>query len=255
AHEINNPLGFVAGNISELRLSLNDIILCLQAYRDAFPEPGQDVQSILEETEIDFVLADIPKMLTSMETGCDRIHAISTSLRIFSRADTDTKLKASIHEGLDSTLLILKYRLKAKDFRPEIKIIKHYGDVPEVNCFPGQLNQVFMNIFGNAIDMFDEMAEKQSYNYLETHPQQITIDTSIIENRITIGISDNGRGIDDETCHKIFDRTFTTKPVGKGTGLGLAISRQVIEEKHGGRLTVNSTLGQGTEFCICLPMA
>ncbi|MBT9316342.1 trifunctional serine/threonine-protein kinase/ATP-binding protein/sensor histidine kinase [Leptothoe spongobia] len=254
AHEINNPLGFIGGNISELQLSVNDITHCLQAYRDAFPEPGETIQSILAEADIDFVLDDIPKILTSMETGCDRIRAISTSLRIFSRTDTDTKFKTNIHEGLDSNLLILKYRLKAKDFRPEIEIIKHYGDLPEINCFPGQLNQVFMNILANAIDMFDEMAEDQSYNYLETHPQKITICTCVIDNSVTINISDNGKGIDVETCNKIFERTFTTKPVGKGTGLGLAISRQVIEEKHGGSLTVNSALGQGTDFAIYLPI-
>ena len=254
AHEINNPLGFVGGNVSELRLSVADISRCLQAYRDAFPNPGEEIQELWEEADIEFALADIPKMLTSMETGCDRIRAISTSLRMFSRTDTDTKLKTNIHEGLDSTLLILKYRLKAKDFRPEIEVIKHYGDLPEVNCFPGQLNQVFMNIVANAIDMFDEMAEEQSYSYLEANPQKITLCTRVIDRGVTVSIGDNGKGIEDKTCTRIFERTFTTKPVGKGTGLGLAISRQVIEEKHNGRLSVNSSLGKGTEFVIYLPI-
>ncbi|MEM7066533.1 MAG: AAA family ATPase [Cyanobacteria bacterium P01_B01_bin.77] len=254
AHEINNPLSFVDGNVSELRLSITDLVECLQAYRDAFTNPGKEIQELWEKADIDFVLADIPKMLISMETGCDRIRAISTSLRLFSRADADTKLKANIHKGLDSTLLILKYRLKAKDFRPEIEIFKHYGDLPEVKCFPGQLNQVFMNIVANAIDMFDEMAEEYSYDDLEANPQKIMIYTHVVDSGVTVEIGDNGKGMDDETCEKIFERTFTTKPVGKGTGLGLAISRQVIEGKHGGRLTVNSSLGKGTEFVIYLPM-
>ncbi|MBE9068792.1 AAA family ATPase, partial [Leptolyngbya cf. ectocarpi LEGE 11479] len=254
AHEINNPLSFVGGNVSELRLSITDIIHCLQGYRDAFPNPGEEIQTLWDEADIDFALADIPKILTSMETGCDRIRAISNSLRMFSRTDTNTKFKANIHEGLDSTLLILKYRLKAKNFRPEIEIVKHYGDLSEVSCFPGQLNQVFMNIVANAIDMFDEMAEEQSYEYLEANPQILTICTRVVDSGVTVEIGDNGKGMNDETCAKIFERTFTTKPVNKGTGLGLAISRQVIEEKHDGRLSVSSSLGKGTEFVIYLPM-
>ncbi|NET09756.1 MAG: GAF domain-containing protein, partial [Symploca sp. SIO2B6] len=253
AHEINNPLGFVSGNIGELRLSFHDLVDCLQAYRDAYPNPRQDVQERLEDTDIDFVLDDLPKMLNSMKSGCDRIRSISTSLRMFSRADTESKVKANIHEGLDSTLLILKYRLKAKDFRPEIQVIKNYGELPDINCFPGQLNQVFMNILANAIDMFDEMAERHSLDGLKANPQQIQIQTQISGTHgVEIVIRDNGKGMSEDVCTKIFDRKFTTKAVGKGTGLGLAIAHQVIVEKHGGYLEVKSELGQGTEFVIHL---
>ena len=255
AHEINNPLGFVSGNISELQLSFNDVTDCLKAYRDQFPHPGDTIQDLLKFTDIDFVLDDVPKMLESMQAGCDRIRGISNSLRIFSRADTESKIKANIHKGLDSTLLILKYRLKAQDFRPAIQVICNYGDIPEINCFPGQLNQVFMNLLANAIDMFDEVAEGQERKTLEAHPQTITIQTQLLkDNVLEICICDNGKGMSEEVCAKIFDRTFTTKKVGKGTGLGLAIAHQVIVEKHGGRLDVHSSIGKGTEFIIHLPV-
>ena len=255
AHEINNPLGFVSGNISELQLSFNDVVDCLQAYRDAFPNPGDDIQELMDETEIDFVLEDFPKMLESMKAGCDRIRGISNSLRIFSRADTESKVKANIHEGIDSTLLILKYRLKAKDFRPEIQVICDYGSVPEINCFPGQLNQVFMNLLANAIDMFDEVAESQGMEALKAHPQTIMIQTKLLSDQeLEIRIGDNGKGIAEDVCTKIFDRRFTTKAVGKGTGLGLAIAHQVIVGKHSGRLDVQSEMGRGTDFIIYLPI-
>ena len=255
AHEINNPLGFVSGNVNELKLSLNDVIDCLQAYRDAFPNPGGDIQELLEDTEIDFVLDDLPKMLGAMQAGCDRIRGISTSLRIFSRADTETKVKANIHEGIDSTILILKYRLKAKDFRPEIQVICDYGDLPDIHCFPGQLNQVFMNILANAIDMFDEMAQGYSFDDLKEKTQQITIQTQLVDTKsVEISISDNGQGMSEEVCAKIFDRKFTTKAVGKGTGLGLAIAHQVITEKHDGVIKVESSLEQGTSFILSLPI-
>jgi predicted ATPase/signal transduction histidine kinase len=255
AHEINNPLGFINGNITEVRHCLDDITECLQSYRQTFPEPGEEIEALLEELEIDFLLEDLPNMLDSMKVGCDRIRGISTSLRMFSRADTESKFRANVHDGIDSTLLILKYRLKAKDFRPEIEVIRNYGNLPEINCFPGQLNQVFMNILANAIDMFDEIAEGQSFEELQASPQQITIQTQVVEpNSIEIHIRDNGKGISEEICSKIFDRKFTTKAVGKGTGLGLAIARQVIVEKHGGRLDVQSQIGEGTEFFIRLPI-
>ncbi len=255
AHEINNPLGFINGNITEVHHSLNDITECLQSYRKTFPEPGEEIEALLEELEIDFLIEDLPKMLDSMKVGCDRIRGISTSLRMFSRADTESKFKANVHDGIDSTLLILKYRLKAKDFRPEIEVIRDYSDLPEIDCFPGQLNQVFMNLLANAIDMFDEIAEGHSFEQLQANPQQITIQTQVVEpDHVEIRIRDNGKGMSQEVCSKIFDRKFTTKAVGKGTGLGLAIARQVIVEKHSGSLEVQSKIGQGTEFLIRLPI-
>lgn len=253
AHEINNPLVFVNNNIPELRQSIDEIIECLQLYRTKFPKPGEEIETLVADLEIDFLLNDLPKAFDSMEAGCNRIHDISNSLRTFSRIETESKFKANIHECLDSTVLILKYRLKANDSRPEIQVIRDYGTLSEIDCFPGQLNQVFMNLLANAIDMFDEVAESHSYEVLEDRMQQIIIKTCCVEDCIKISISDNGKGMSAAVCSQIFDRQFTTKAVGKGTGLGLAISKQIIVEKHGGQITVNSMPSIGTEFVINLP--
>lgn len=255
AHEINNPLGFVGGNVSELQRSFQDITDYIQLFERTFPTPGEEITQAREELDIEFLLDDLPKMLTSMNSGCDRIRNISQSLRLFARADDDTKLSANVHEGIDSTLLILKYRLKANDRRPEIQVICNYGELPEIDCFPGQLSQVFMNILANAIDMFDELAEGKPFDHIQKNPQRITICTQFTPaQQIDIRIRDNGKGIPEELCAKIFDRKFTTKTVGKGTGLGLAIAYQVVTEKHSGHLSVHSELDQGTEFSIQLPV-
>ena len=256
AHEINNPLGFIRGNINELRHSLSAVTGCLQRYRETFPEPGEEIQGLLEDYDIDFVLNDLPKMLDSMRVGSDRICGISNSLRIFSRADTEVKFKADLHEGIDSTLMILKYRLQENDIRPEIKIIRSYGELPEITCFPGQLNQVFMNLLANAIDIFDESAEGNDDKNLEANSPKITIQTRLIEqkNMVEICISDNGKGMSEAIMGKIFDRQFTSKEVGKGTGLGLTIAHQIVVDTHHGALEVWSEVGKGTEFLIRLPV-
>ena len=256
AHEINNPLGFVRGNVNEFQHSLQDVISCLNGYRKTFPDPGEELEELLEEVDIDFVLKDLFKMLNSMQVGCDRIRSISNSLRSFSRADTESKFKADLHEGLDSTLLILKYRLKATTLRPEIEILQDYSDLPKIDCFPGQLNQVFMNLLANAVDMFDEVAECTSYENLLSIPQRITVKTQLLEpdKVVEICIADNGKGMPEEVLAKIFDRQFTTKAVGRGTGLGLAIAQQIVIDTHGGDLEVRSEVGQGTEFLIRLPI-
>ena len=256
AHEINNPLGFVRGNVKEFNHALQDVISCLNGYRKNCPEPGGELEELLEEVDIDFILKDLFKMLDSMQVGCDRIRSISNSLRSFSRADTESKLKADLHEGLDSTLLILKYRLKATSLRPEIEIIQDYGNLPKIDCFPGQLNQVFMNLLANAVDMFDEIAECTAYENLLSTPQRITVKTQFLEQDkvAEICIADNGKGMSEEVLTKIFDRQFTTKAVGKGTGLGLAIARQIVIDTHGGELKVQSEVGKGTEFHIRLPI-
>ena len=189
-----------------------------------------------------------------MGGATDRIKGISTSLRTFSRADTEHKVSTNLHDGLDSTILILKYRLKANENRPAIEVIQNYGNLPSVECFPGQLNQVFMNILANAIDMFDDLSQHQTFAELEAHPQQITIHTTADSKQVQIQIGDNGKGMTEEVKAKIFDHLFTTKDVGKGTGLGLAIARQIVVEKHGGSLEVQSEVGKGTEFCIRLPI-
>ncbi|MUG95671.1 sensor histidine kinase [Scytonema sp. UIC 10036] len=170
------------------------------------------------------------------------------------QTDAQCKVSANIHDGLDSTLLILKYRLKANEHRPAIDVIKEYSELPQIQCFPSQINQVFMNILANAIDVFDEMAQTRSFAESQANPQQITIYTKAIENWVQIRIRDNGKGMTQEVSAKIFNHLFTTKAVGKGTGLGLAIARQIVVEKHNGYLSVHSTLGQGTEFTILLPV-
>ncbi|MEM9484831.1 MAG: ATP-binding protein [Cyanobacteria bacterium P01_F01_bin.116] len=256
AHEINNPLSFLSGNVGELKVSLKEITEYINLYETLYPSPGNEIIEKRKQLDLDFLLQDLPKMLTSMEMGCDRLQRISTSLRAFSRSDTTSKIEANIHQLLDSTLLLLKYRLKAKNIRPEIQVTRIYGNLPkDIACFPGQLNQVFMNLFANAVDMFDELAEEQTSDSPAVRQQTITVQTDYSEgNAIVIQIQDNGKGMPTEVCSRIFDRQFTTKVVGKGTGLGLTIAKQIIEEKHGGQITVNSTPGRGTTFVITLPV-
>lgn len=255
AHEINNPITSVAVNTELLRVSLPKLIDYLQDYERHFPFLGTELEEMRRQLNIDFLLQDLPVMLDSMRIGCDRISKISHSLRTFARVDAESRVKANIHDGLESTLLLLKHRLKAKGLRPAIEIVRDYGQIPEIDCFPGQLNQVFMNILVNAIDMFDEQSSEHPYDVLETPIQRIIIRTQVnLAQEIEIYIGDNGQGMPSEVCAKIFERDFTTKAVGKGMGLGLSISRHVIVEKHRGTLEVKSEVGQGTEFYLRLPM-
>ncbi|TAF52600.1 MAG: histidine kinase [Oscillatoriales cyanobacterium] len=255
AHEINNPIGFLNGSINNGKDYVQDLLGHLVLYQKHYPNPVAPIQDNAEDIDLEFLSQDLPKLLTSMEGATDRIKGISTSLRTFSRADTTHKVSANLHEGLDSTLLILKYRLKANEHRPEIQVLRQYRELPDVRCFHGQLNQVFMNILANAIDMFDEMAQQSTFADLQAHPQILTIQTAMVTaDTAEIRIRDNGKGMTEEVKAQIFDHLFTTKGVGKGTGLGLAIARQIVEEKHQGRLEVQSKLGQGTEFLIALPV-
>ncbi|MBD2336596.1 AAA family ATPase [Calothrix sp. FACHB-156] len=255
AHEINNPIGFLNGSISNGQDYVQDLLGHLALYQEYYPHPVEAIQDNAEDIDLQFLLADLPKLFDSMEGATHRITNISNSLRTFSRADTEYKISANLHEGLDSTLLILKYRLKANEHRPVIQVIPDFGDLPPIECFPGQLNQVFMNILANAIDMFDEIAQTQSFQELEANPQKITIRTEVVSNQVQICIRDNGKGMTEEVQEKIFDHLFTTKAVGKGTGLGLAIARQIVVEKHGGSLNVWSELGHGTEFTVQIPIS
>ncbi|BAY31113.1 two-component hybrid sensor and regulator [Nostoc carneum NIES-2107] len=255
AHEINNPIGFLNGSINNSKEYVQDLLGHLALYQKYYPQPVAPIQDNAEDIDLEFLVADLPKLFNSMAGATHRITNISNSLRTFSRADTEYKISANLHEGLDSTLLILKYRLKANEHRPAIQVIPDFGDLPPIECFPGQLNQVFMNILANAIDMFDEMAQTQSFQELEANPQKITIRTEVVSNQVQICIRDNGKGMTEEVQEKIFDHLFTTKAVGKGTGLGLAIARQIVVEKHGGSLNVWSELGNGTEFTVKIPMS
>ncbi|WP_237396195.1 sensor histidine kinase, partial [Okeania sp. KiyG1] len=255
-HEINNPLGFVSGNITQLEEALQDILEHLEIYQQNHP-PGEAVTTHAEEIELEYVLADLPEMLAAIKTGVKRIAEISKSMRIFSRSDQQQKVTFDLHEGIDSTLLILKHRLKGNYKRPEINIIKDYGDLPEIIGFPGQLNQVFMNIIANAIDVFDEMSEGRSMTQIKQNPDSITLTTNLDNGTqmVKISIQDNGCGMSDEVKNRIFNHLFTTKEVGKGTGLGLSIARQIVEEKHDGKLSCDSQLGKGTEFVIEIPIS
>ncbi|WP_204102848.1 MULTISPECIES: response regulator [Spirulina sp. CCY15215] len=256
AHEINNPVGFISGNISVAQEYLQDLLSALALYQQKCPLDLEFAEE-LEDLDLDFIAEDFPKLIASMQSGCDRIASISTSLRTFSRTDTDKKTEFNLHEGLESTILILKYRLKANEERPAINIIKNYGHLPEIKCYPGQLNQVFMNILSNAIDALDESNEGKTYEEIEKVPNCITIDTKLSENKknILVSITDNGMGMPEEVKARIFEQGFTTKEVGKGTGLGMAIARQIIVEKHGGAIACHSELGKGTEFVISLPLS
>ncbi|NJK37050.1 MAG: AAA family ATPase [Oscillatoriales cyanobacterium SM2_3_0] len=254
-HEINNPLGFVSGNIGQVEETLQELFEYLQLYQQYHP-PGEEVMARAEEIELEYLLEDLPEMVTSMKVGINRIRDISKSMRIFSRADQEQTVEFELYENIDSTLLILSHRLKANEKRPQIQVIKKYGELPKIHGFPGQLNQVFMNILANTVDVFDEMSEGRSIDEIKQDPYQITLKTELdAENQVVeVRIRDNGCGMSEEIKAKVFEHLFTTKEVGKGTGLGLSIARQIVVDKHGGQLICESTPGVGTEFMIQIPV-
>ncbi|WP_242541818.1 GAF domain-containing protein [Leptolyngbya sp. Cla-17] len=258
AHEINNPVNFISGNITYISGYIRDLMELLKLYQEYYPTPESSIQAKANEIDFQFLVEDLPKLLASMEMGSDRIRQIVLSLRNFSRLDEADVKPVNIHEGLGNTLLILQSRLKATSKGRPIRINRVYSELPAVECYAGQLNQVFMNILSNAIDAVDDCADPM-----------ITIQTEVIhcpdfdasnEEQITctpqvaIHIRDNGTGISDDTKQKLFNPFFTTKPVGKGTGLGLSISYQIVVEKHRGSLSCSSAIGQGTEFLLQIPI-
>jgi signal transduction histidine kinase len=246
AHEINNPVGFISGNLHEAEKTVQDLVEHLNLYRDRVSPV--DIANHAVEIDLDYLIKDLPKMINSMKLGCDRIKGISISLSTFSRGDTNYPVTCNIHDGIDSTIMILKHRLKANASRSEIVVIKDYGDLPKVKCYAGQLNQVFMNLLANAIDALDEGIKKDEISLPCIH-----IHTEAIGEFVVIRIKDNALGMPKDVQDRIFDYLFTTKGIGKGTGLGLAIARQIVFEKHGGSIHVNSRQGAGTEFIITLP--
>jgi signal transduction histidine kinase len=255
AHEINNPVNFIHGNLTHLQEYAQDLVRMLRLYQERHPTSDTEVQNLADEIDLEFLMEDLQKMIASMSMGTDRICNIVLSLRNFSRMDEAEFKAVDIHEGIESTLLILQHRIKARSERPAIEIIRDYSQLPLVECYPGQLNQVLMNILVNAIDALDEVNTKRSYKDIEANPSCITIRTAIHQAHwVAITIADNGPGIPDTVRDRIFDPFFTTKPVGKGTGMGMAISYQIITEKHGGMLQCFSTLGKGTEFVLQIPM-
>jgi two-component system, NtrC family, sensor kinase len=251
AHEINNPVGFIKGNLSYGEQYTQALIQHLHLY-----QTGASATAIAQhatEIELEFVLEDLAALFTSMTQGTQRIEEISTSLRVFSRSDTVHPVEFDVHESIDSTLLILKHRLKAEGDRPEIHVQRHYGELPPLMGYPGQLNQVFMNLLANAIDALTACLAAPEQGYCNGTPAQITIATAHQGDQIEIRIGDNGMGMSDATQQRIFEYLFTTKAVGQGTGIGLAIARQIIVEKHQGSLSVESQLGDGATFVIRLP--
>jgi two-component system, NtrC family, sensor kinase len=249
AHEINNPVNFIYGNLKYTDDYTQQLLWLLQLYQKHYPNPEPEIQNAKKEADIEYLTEDLPKMLNSMKIGADRIREIVLSLRIFSRLDEAEFKTADIHEGIDSTLLILQHRIKSQSHRPQITVIKEYAEIPRIQCFAGQLNQVFMNILANAIDALEEAFQKG----LCPEPR-IRISSAQVNENVTIQIADNGTGIPEAIQSHLFDPFFTTKPVGKGTGMGLSISYQIITEKHGGSLRCISLPGQGAEFIIAIPI-
>jgi signal transduction histidine kinase len=262
AHEINNPVNFIYGNLSHVNDYTHDILHLIQCYQAHYPNPDRAIQEEAEAIDLDFLMQDMPKMLDSMRMGADRIRQIVLSLRNFSRTDEADFKSVDIHDGIDSTLLILQNRLKPNGSYPGIEIIKDYSQLPAIECFPGQLNQVFMNLLSNAIDVLDETVSLKSTPTNQLEPATalacslptIHIHTELCDRHVIIRIRDNGLGIPENVRDRLFEPFFTTKPIGKGTGLGLSISYQIITEKHGGELKCFSAVGVGTEFWIKIPV-
>jgi len=255
AHEINNPVNFIYGNVDYVRDYVQELLQLLLLYQENYPNPTPQIKAQTSEIDVDFLMEDLPKVLSSMEMGADRIREIVQSLRNFSRTDEAAMKPVDIHEGLDNTLLILQNQLKSHDQFPEILVIKEYGDLPLVECYAGQLNQVFMNIISNAVDAIK--ADSSWVEISEQNPDikpHIQIRTTIDDSDdVGIEITDNGPGMTTEVIKRLFDPFFTTKPVGKGTGLGLSISYQIIVEKHKGTINCWSEVGKGTTFHIKIP--
>jgi PAS domain S-box-containing protein len=280
AHEINNPINFIHNNLTYASAYFYDLLNLLRLYQEHYPAPMPTIREQAELIDVGFIAKDLPKLLSSMHRGTDRIRSIVLSLRNFSRSDEAAMKQVDLHEGIDSTLLILQHRLKRPGSNPEIKVYKKYGNLPAIKCYPGELNQVFLNILSNAIDAFEQSghATQDHLSPLVAHSAPaITIRTSLLNRSdasgkslsllpahhphkpeysqsVVIQISDNGPGISESVRAKLFDPFFTTKPVGQGTGLGLSISYQIVVEHHHGILTCTSTLGQGTEFWIEIPI-
>lgn len=255
AHEINNPINFVQGNIDHVSRYARDLVEVVQVYQAHTPNPTSAIQAVSNRVDVDFIIEDIEKLTQSMMLGSERICQIVLSLRNFSRLDEAICKSVDIHAGIDSALLILQHRLVAESETKEIKVIKQYGLLPLVECYPSQLNQVFMNLLANSIDALEGETEQSLAAGQLPHPSSIWISTHQKDKDwVQIVIADNGLGMSKSTLGKLFDPFFTTKPVGKGTGLGLSISYQIITERHQGKILVESAPGEGTKFVIEIPI-
>jgi signal transduction histidine kinase len=254
AHEINNPVNFIHGNLSYVGDYAQNLLDVVQLYQQHYPTPVPEIQAKADEIDLEFLQEDFAKILTSIKMGTNRIRQIVLSLRNFSRMDEAEFKVVDIHEGIDSTLMMLQHRLKARPERSAIQVTRHYADLPLVECYPGLLNQVLMNILVNAIDAL-EAEDTQQSSECSDRSKQLTIQTSLIDQQwVAITIADNGPGVPENVKERLFDPFFTTKPIGKGTGIGLSISYQIIVDKHGGKLSCSSNPNQGAEFVIQIPV-
>lgn len=252
AHEINNPASFIAGNLTFAEDYLQDLFRLIDCYQTHYPDAVQPVADCIQSTDLEFIIEDFPKVLQSMKTGVDRIEQIVSSLRTFSRLDEAEVKNIDVHDGINSTLMLLSNRLKPQPNGLAIKVVKQYAELPQIECYAGQLNQVFMNLLTNAIDALEECANRNSKEWRPT----ITIRTETLltpDPSVRIRIADNGAGIPEAIQPRLFDPFFTTKAIGKGTGLGLSVSYQIVIDQHGGDLHYQSIVGEGTEFSIDLP--
>ncbi|MDF5711501.1 MAG: ATP-binding protein [Nostoc sp. S4] len=258
AHEINNPVSFIYGNLKPADEYAQNLFSLLDLYQKHYPQSVKAIEEFANLIELDFLRSDFPKLFKSMMMGAERIREIVLSLRTFSRLDEAEMKAVDIHEGIDSTMMLVQNRLKATDKRPQIEVIKEYGSLPLIDCYAGQLNQVFLNILVNAIDALEDSVLRgrwaiKKHNKIDN--PRIYIRTQLLaSNQVTIRIADNGLGIPEDAKKQIFNPFFTTKPIGQGTGMGLAISYQIIKERHGGSLECISQPGVGAEFIICIPL-
>jgi len=249
-HEINNPVSFIYGNLSHASIYTQDLLHLLLLYQEYYPNPCAKIKNIIEEIDLDFLVTDLPKVMCSMHMGAERIREIVKSMGSFSRTDNSKMTQCDLHDSIDSTILILRNRLNAKTDRPDIQIIKNYEKLPGVECYAGQINQVFMNLISNAIDALDEAAQNRPNAQLK-----IYIRTEVAgSDRVRVRISDTGTGMTAEVKERMFEQFFTTKAIGKGTGLGLSIVYKILVENHRGTLRCESEPGKGTEFIIELPV-
>ncbi|AFY34579.1 sensor histidine kinase [Calothrix sp. PCC 7507] len=254
AHEINNPVNFIHGNLIHVTNYAQSLLAIIDIYQQHYPQANLTIGALIEEYDLDFVVKDLPILLSSMQRGTERIQKIVLALRNFSRLDESQIKSVNIHDGIDSTLLLLQHRLKPETENIGIKIVKKYDDLPEVECYPGELNQAFMNIISNAIDFLTHESLNPAISNIKNHVSMITICTQALNQKwLRISIKDNGIGINNQIKSQLFEPFFTTKPLGEGIGLGLSISYQIIVHQHGGKLQCISAPGEGAEFIIEIP--
>ncbi|MDF5737884.1 MULTISPECIES: hybrid sensor histidine kinase/response regulator [unclassified Nostoc] len=256
AHEINNPISFIYGNLQYAGQYVQDLVEMIEVYQQEYPKPTPKIQQIAKNIDLNFIIKDLQNLIGAMYRGSDRIREIVLALQHFSRHDEAEMKPVNIHEDIENTLVMLQHRLKEAVERPAIVIVKDYGNLPLVTCYASELNQVFMHLLNNAIDAIEEGVGNQSSTPDSPLPTpQIRIHTEVTDlNMVKIAIADNGTGIEESLRSRLFDPFFTTKPVGKGSGLGLSISYQIIVQKHRGNITCTSSVGQGAEFAIEIPI-